>query len=134
VHPFLGIVLFCLGFPEQASARSNAAITEAWRLDHLPALASSLTANARLLALIGDNMALDERTDQVLAVSTEQGYPFWHALGTLFRGWVKIKNGSLAVGISLIRSGWTAYRHRGGGEYTPLYRLPRGGVRDRRAN
>jgi predicted ATPase len=112
-HPFLGIVLFCLGFPEQASARSSAAIAEARRLDHLPTLASSLTANARLLALIGDNVALDERTDQVLAVSTEQGFPFWHALGTLFRGWVKVKNGTLAEGISLIRSGLTAYRATG---------------------
>jgi len=112
-HPFLGIVFFCLGFPEQASARSSAAIAEARRLDHLPTLASSLTANARLLALIGDNVALDERTDQVLAVSTEQGFPFWHALGTLFRGWVKVKNGTLTEGISLIRSGLTAYRATG---------------------
>jgi tetratricopeptide (TPR) repeat protein len=112
-HPFLGIVLFCLGFPEQASARSSAAIAEARRLDHLPTLASSLTANARLLALIGDNVALDKRTDQVLAVSTEQGFPFWHALGTLFRGWVKVKNGTLAEGISHIRSGLTAYHATG---------------------
>src|SRR5262249_9413429 len=46
VHPygsaqaFLGIVLFCLGFPDQALPRSNAAIAEGQRLAHPPSLAS----------------------------------------------------------------------------------------------
>jgi predicted ATPase len=69
--------------------------------------------NARLLSLVGDNVALDERADQLLAVATEQGFPLWHALGTLLRGWVKVKNGDVAGGISLMRSGWTACRATG---------------------
>jgi tetratricopeptide (TPR) repeat protein len=52
---FLGIVLFCLGYPDQALARSNGAIAEARRLAHPPSLAQSLTAAARLLSLVGDN-------------------------------------------------------------------------------
>jgi len=71
-------------------------------------LATSLTGNARLLALVGDDVALDQRTDQLLAVATEQGFPLWHATGTLFRGWVKVKNGDEAEGLSLARSGLTA--------------------------
>jgi tetratricopeptide (TPR) repeat protein len=112
-HPFLGIVLFCLGFPDQALARSNAAVAKARRLDHPPTLASGLTVNARLLALVGDNVALGHRADQILAVATEQGFPMWIALGTLLRGWVKIKNDDVAEGISLMRSGWTACRATG---------------------
>src|SRR6516164_1847706 len=54
-----GIVLFCLGFPDQALARTNAAIAEARKLAHLPYLALSLTGGARLLSLVGDNGALD---------------------------------------------------------------------------
>ena len=48
IHPqvvsqaYLGGVLFCLGFPNQALAQSNAAIAEARRLAHQPSLASSL--------------------------------------------------------------------------------------------
>jgi predicted ATPase len=76
-------------------------------------LASSLTINARLLALVGDNVALDQRTDQLLAVATEQGFPQWHAIAMLFRGWVKVKNGNVAEGLSLMRSGWTACRATG---------------------
>jgi len=41
----LGIVLFCLGYPDQASARSKAAITEARRLAHPASLAPSLSLN-----------------------------------------------------------------------------------------
>jgi len=77
-QPALGIVLFCLGFPDQALARSSASIAEARRLDHPPTLASSLTIKARLLALVGDNVALDQRADQLLAVATGQGFPVWH--------------------------------------------------------
>ena len=39
---YLGNVLYCLGFPDQALAQSNAAIAEARRLAHLPSLAVSL--------------------------------------------------------------------------------------------
>jgi class 3 adenylate cyclase/predicted ATPase len=112
-HGFLGIALFCLGFPDQALARSSEAIVEARKLAHPPTLASGLSASIRLLALVGDNAALDERADQLLAVATEQGFPLYRAIGTVFRGWVKVKNGDVAEGTSLMRSGWTAFRATG---------------------
>jgi predicted ATPase len=37
----------------------------------------------------------------------------WHAWGKIYRGWVKVKNGDVAEGISLLRSGSTAYRATG---------------------
>jgi class 3 adenylate cyclase len=52
---YLGIVLFCLGFPDQALARSRNAIAEARTLAHLPTLAQSLTFDAVRLALVGDD-------------------------------------------------------------------------------
>src|SRR5215813_8151323 len=110
----LGIVLFCLGFPDEALARSNAAIVDARRLAHLPSLAVSLANGITALSLVGDNAALDEWVDQVVAVTTEQGFPVWRAHGTIFRGWVRVKNGDVAEGISLLRSGLSAYRATGG--------------------
>jgi predicted ATPase len=59
VHPhvtsegYLGIVLFCLGYPDQALARANGAIAEARRLSHLASLALSLEFTTRLLTLVG---------------------------------------------------------------------------------
>ena len=135
IHPqvssqaYLGIVLFCLGFPDQALARSSAAIAEARRLAHPPSLAGSLAIGARLLSLVGDDAALDERADQLVAVATEQGFPFWRAQGTIYRGWVKVKNGDVAEGISLLRSGSSAYRATGAEVLdAPSYRPPGQGM------
>jgi predicted ATPase len=107
---YLGIVLLCLGFPDQALARSREAIAEGRRLAHQPSLASSLLLGAILLSLSGDNAALSEAADQLIAVTTEQGFAFFRAMGTTYRGWVKVKKGEAAEGISLLRGGLAAYR------------------------
>jgi predicted ATPase len=62
---------------------------------------------------VGDNAALDERTEQLIAVANEQGFPFWGAQGTIYRGWVMVKNGDVAQGLSLLRSSSSAYRATG---------------------
>jgi class 3 adenylate cyclase/predicted ATPase len=127
VHPHvdaqaaLGIPLLGLGFPDQALARSNAAIAEARRLAHPPSLALSLTFGVRLLSLVGDNSALDERVDQLVAVTTDQGFLQWRAFGTIYRGWVKVKNGDVADGILLLRSGLSAYRSSGAELWMPYH-------------
>jgi predicted ATPase len=127
IHPqvgaqvFLGVVLFCLGFPAQALAQSAAAIAEARRLAHPPTLAGCLAVGVRLLSLVGDDTALDEWTDQLVAVATEQGFTFWRAQGTICCGWVRIKKGDVAEGISLLRGGSAAYRATGSELLVPHY-------------
>jgi predicted ATPase len=117
----LGIVLLCLGYPDQALAQSNAAIAEARRLAHLPSLAVSLAWAALLLSLVGENAALGERADQLVAVAAEQGLLLWRAHGTVLCGWVKVKNGDVAEGISLLRDGSAAYRATGAETWIPNY-------------
>jgi class 3 adenylate cyclase/predicted ATPase len=109
----LGIALFCLGFPDQAVAQVDAGIAEALTLAHPPSLAASLAQGCRLLSLGGDNVALDERAGQLIAVATEQGFPLYRALGTIYRGWRKVRTGEVAEGISLLRSGSSAYSATG---------------------
>jgi class 3 adenylate cyclase/predicted ATPase len=117
----LGIILFCLGYPETALRWSNAAIAEARRLAHPTSLAVNLGFASRLLSLVGDDTALGERADQLVAVATEQGFPYWGAMGTIYRGWVKVKNGDLTEGISALRSGSAAYRATGAELYVPYH-------------
>ena len=115
------MVLFCLGYPELASARSSAAIAEACRLAHPPSFASSLALRARLLLLDEDNAALGECVDQLVAVTAEQDLPHWRAQGTIGRGWVKVKNGDVAEGMSLLRGGAAAYRATGAEIWMPHF-------------
>jgi TolB-like protein/predicted ATPase/class 3 adenylate cyclase len=127
VHPrvnarvFLAIVMYCLGFPAQALRRSHEATAEARMLAHPPSLASSLSLNAAVLSLIGDDAALAEHADRLVAIATEQNFPYWRATGTIFRGWVKLKSGDVAAGITLLRSGSSAYRATGAKAWLPHY-------------
>jgi predicted ATPase len=118
---YLGFVLLCLGLPDQASTQTSAAIAEARTLAHPPSLASSLMVSAMLLSLVGDNRALSEQADELVAVAVEQGVPWWHTVGTVYRGWVKVKNGNVAEGISFMLSGLTAYRATGAEMWIPYH-------------
>jgi predicted ATPase len=118
-HAYLEIVLFCLGYPDQALAHSSAAIAEARRLAHQPSFAPSLAFGARLFALIGDDAVLGERIDQLVAVAAEQGFVQLMATGAIFGGWLKVKNGNVTEGIPLLRSGLTARRSTGAESWMP---------------
>jgi class 3 adenylate cyclase/predicted ATPase len=115
----LGIVLFCLGYPEQALAHNDAAITEARSLAHGPSLASSLAFGTTVLSLVGENAALDERAGQLLAIASELGFPLWGVAGTSHRGLVMVQNGDVAQGITLLRNGVTTYRASGAEAWMP---------------
>jgi predicted ATPase len=125
VHPqvasqaFFAIVLFCLGHPGQALARSTAAIAEARRLAHAPSLAVSLTNGTRLLSFAGNDATFEEWASQLATVATEQGFLLWRAIGTIYSGWLKVKNGEVAEGILLLRSGAAAYRATGAEAWVP---------------
>jgi predicted ATPase len=110
---YLGNVLFCLGYPDQAMERSSEAITEARRLAHPPTSAGTLATGIRLYLVIGGNEVLSQWVDQLIAVTTEQGFPHWRAMGMICRGWVQVKNGDVAEGMSLLRGGLAASRATG---------------------
>jgi adenylate cyclase len=116
---YLAWVLFWLGYPDQAFARSNAAIAEARRLAHPPSLAAGLSLGALLLSLDGNDAALNERAQELVAVATEQGFPFWLAWGTMLCGWVKVRSGDVTEGMSLLRGGWAVQRATGAEPFAP---------------
>jgi predicted ATPase len=125
IHPqvysqaLLGIVLFCLGFPDRGLAQTTSAIAEAQRLAHPPSLALGLGIGAILLLVVGDEVVSDEWVDELVAVATEQGFPQWRAWGAIYGGWVTVKNGDVAGGISLLRSSLSAYAAIGAKAWTP---------------
>jgi class 3 adenylate cyclase/predicted ATPase len=110
---YLAFALFCLGYPDQAFAWINAAIAEARRLAHLPSLAAGLALGGPLHSLGGNDTALNERAEELVAVATEQGFPYWRAFGTMVRGCAKVRNGDVTEGMSLLRSGLAAFRATG---------------------
>jgi predicted ATPase len=80
-----------------------------------------LATSTLLLSLTGDDSALNERAGQLVAMTTEQGFPLWRAQGMIYRGWFKVRNGDVAEGISILRSGLTACRGTGAELWMPHY-------------
>jgi predicted ATPase len=115
----LGVLLFCLGYLDQALARSSAAIAEARRLAHPPSLALSLSIGSRLRSLVGGNATLSELASELLSVADEQGFSVYRASGRILQGWVKITNGDVTEGVSLLRCGSNAYRTTGAEAWVP---------------
>jgi predicted ATPase len=118
---FLGNALFCQGFVDQGRARINAAISDARRLANPATLAVCLGYSAMQLSLSADNALLGERADELVAVATEQGFPWWRAAGAIFRGGLKTQDGDVASGLSLLRSGLAAYRATGADMWMPRF-------------
>lgn len=125
-HPYVGaranlaIVLLLRGFPDQALVQSQAAVAEARTLAHPPTLAVILVYSTTVLSLVGDGPALDEAAGELVATATEQGFPFYGALGTICRGWVKAKDDAHVIeGISLLQHGLSAFRATGAQTWVP---------------
>jgi predicted ATPase len=118
---YLGIVLFCLGFPDQAFAESNGAIAEARRLGQAPPLAASLAIGSALQAQAREDAALKERADELVEVTTARGLRFWGVAAALYQGWVKIKSGDVAEGTLLLCDGLSAFRASGAVLWLPYF-------------
>ena len=72
-----------------------------------------------MLWLIGEDPRLREGGDELAAIATEQGFSQWRAFGMIYGGWVRIKNGDVADGISRLRRGSTAFRATGAQVWMP---------------
>ncbi len=65
--------------------------------------------------------AVQERAEELIALSTEQGFSFRAAAGTLLRGWVLSEQGQGEEGIAQIHKGLAALRATGAGISLPSY-------------
>jgi predicted ATPase len=81
----------------------------------------SLNAAARLFSLVGDNAALEQRVAELISVATEQGFPHWGGVGTIYRGWLQANDGNVTRGLCLLRSGSAAHRSTGAESLRPYH-------------
>jgi predicted ATPase len=65
--------------------------------------------------------AAQERAEATIALSNEQGFPFYLVWGTIPRGWVLAEQGQGEEGIAQIREGLAAYRAMGAEVYRPYF-------------
>jgi class 3 adenylate cyclase/predicted ATPase len=104
------LLLWLLGYPEQALARLHEALALAHELPHPYSLAHAQCWAAYVYQFRGDVPAVQAHAEAAVALSIEQGFPFWAAAGTILRGWALAMQGQGEEGLSQIRQGIAAYR------------------------
>jgi predicted ATPase len=104
------LLLWLLGYPEQALARLHEALALAHELPHPYSLAHARCWAAYVYQFRWDVPAVHEQAEAAVALSIEQGFPFWAAAGTILRGWALAMQGQGEEGLSQVRQGIAAYR------------------------
>jgi len=102
-----------LGYPDQALARIQEAVTLGRDLSHPHSLVFALYLVASLHQLRRDVPATHEWAEATLALAREQLFPYWLAVGRMTRGWALANRGQGAEGIEEIRQGLAAYQATG---------------------
>jgi predicted ATPase len=107
---YAGLALLWLGYPAQALQRFEAALTLARALEHPYTLARALAHMAAFHHGRREVHAVQAQAEAAMILATEQGFPYWFAWGSIFRGWARAAQGQRAEGLTEMRQGLTAYR------------------------
>ena len=111
--------LWLLGYPEQALARLHDALALAHELSHPYSLAFARCWAAFVSQFRRDVPAVHEQAEAAVALSTEQGFPQWAAMGTSLRGWALAMQGQGEEGMAQVRQGIAAWRATGAALLVP---------------
>jgi predicted ATPase len=118
---FVAWDLWLLGYPDQALARSQAALALAQTLSQPPASADALFLAAELHLHRREAQSTRELAQALLALASEHGFPFWLAHGTMLSGWVLAEQGRAAEGIERMQQGLSAHQATGAELWRPHF-------------
>jgi predicted ATPase len=96
-------VLWLLGYPDQALKKSDEARDLAAGLSHPFSMVYALGSAALLHLFRREKKRAQERAETIIALATEQGFPFWLAWGTMVQGWVLAEQDQVQEGIAKMR-------------------------------
>src|SRR4029450_1641623 len=102
--------LWCLGYPDQALKRVHEALTLARELSHPASLAYALNWAGIVHQIRREGPAAQKLAEEVIALSTEQGFPYYLADGINLQGWTLAERGQAEVEIAKMRKSQAAYQ------------------------
>ncbi|QQX89641.1 AAA family ATPase (plasmid) [Cupriavidus necator] len=108
----LALILWYLGYPDQAIKRSQEALILA-RASHPLGLAHTLAVTTELHQLRHEAQLAMDCAEATVTLATEQGFPLHLAWGTILQGWALAELRHSAEGIARILRGLTAYQATG---------------------
>jgi predicted ATPase len=118
---FLSLVLFPLGYPEQAQRHSDQALAEAKQLSHLVTLAVVLQHRCIIHQFIGDSEAVRRGAEELWSLASDQGFPFWVAHAAFWRAWAEAPEGQTDEELMQLRCHLDKIRSSGAVLIVPYY-------------
>jgi len=106
-------VLWLLGFPDRAVARSEATLELARRLGHTHSLGMALGFAAMLYQFRRQPGGVEPLAREAEALCLEHGPPQFVFLGQFLRGWVVAQDGNTQAGLGQMRNAFGEYRRMG---------------------
>jgi len=110
---YMSLVLWLLGYPEQALRQAHRALSLAQVAGHPFSLAFTLDQVAVIHLLRGEWRAVQERAHTILNIATAQGFQLWKAKATLLMGWALVAQGQIAPGLAQMQQGLAAVQAAG---------------------
>jgi predicted ATPase len=106
---FGAVALWLLGYPDRATQKSREAAALAQQLSQPSSEALAFHFAGMLHQCRRDPLAALACADRSLVISAEQDFSFWHAGGTVLRGWALAECGSVTEGLAVLRQGLEAW-------------------------
>jgi len=118
---WLSVNLLWLGHGDQGVEKSQEALSLARKLPNRYMLAWALFAAAMCHVVRQEWRAAQERAEELMTLSTEQGFPQWASQGMILRGAALVEQGRVAEGMTQIQEGLIAYQAIGAASLWPYY-------------
>jgi class 3 adenylate cyclase/tetratricopeptide (TPR) repeat protein len=115
--------LLCLGYVDQARLCRDEALAEARRLSPYVltwALSSAWYGNWAIEGICSLQPMM-QTAEEILAISSEQGFPLFSSVGNIIRGWCISAMGQALEGIPLILQGVASRRSTGANTHLPFF-------------
>jgi predicted ATPase len=114
------MILWVLGYPDQALKRANEAVEFSQALSH----PLSMAGTEFFLGVVQQHRrhevrAAQKAAERAIALSAEHGFTFWSAVATILRGWAMAQQGLNEQGIAQMEEGLVAFHATGAGTGRP---------------
>jgi predicted ATPase len=118
---YLALILWHRGYPDGALALARETCELARTIGHAFSLAHAVDFAAYLYHYCRLGAETQAAAEEEITIGTEQGFPFWHAVGTMNKGVGMLQQGRREEALPLLLKGFNAFRATGAEIRVPSY-------------
>jgi predicted ATPase len=111
--------LWLLGYPDQARTRMQETLTLSQQDGQSIRYVMHLYFAARLHYFLRERALVQQRSEEIIALCTKQGFSMYWAVGVMFRGWVQALQGEWTSGIAQLQQSLAAQKATGNRLFLP---------------